>query len=104
MRNLVEFEYSPWLIIVCLLIGAAYSYLLYTRETPWDKRINLWLAIARMILVSLIAILILGPLIRAVKNYYEDPVLVLALDSSESVGMNLDSLDTNMLRQELKEI
>ena len=104
MRNLIEFEYSPWLIIVCLLIGAAYSYLQYTRETPWDKRINLWLAMARAILVSVIAILIIGPLIRAVKNYYEEPVLVLALDTSESVGMHLDSLNADMLRQELKEL
>ena len=91
MRNLIEFEYSPWLILVCLLTGIAYSYLQYSRETPWSPKVNTGLAVLRMLIVSFIAVLILGPLVRAVKNYYEEPVLVIAVDNSVSVVSFNDS-------------
>jgi hypothetical protein len=104
MRNLIEFEYSPWLIVVCLLVGAGYSLIQYTRDTPWNSTINSSLAVIRVFVVAGIAILLLGPLVRAVKNYYEDPVLIIALDNSESVGLNLDSLGSGILKNELRQI
>lgn len=104
MGNLIEFELSPWLILVCLIGGATYSYIQYSKDSPWSEQYNFLLATARGIIVSLIAILLLGPLIRAIKNYFEEPVLVIAIDNSESVALVHDSVSLLNLRAELAEL
>ena len=91
MRNLLDFHYSPWLILVCLLIGGGYSYLQYSKKVPWSGRLNLVLAAIRGLIVSAIAILILGPTMRVVQNYYEKPIFVFAIDNSESVPLATDA-------------
>lgn len=91
MSSLLYFEYSPWLIILCLAIGVGYSYLQYQKKSSWNKRVNQLLAISRAVLVSLLAILFLGPTVRAVRHYYEKPLMVFAIDNSESIGLTTDS-------------
>ena len=104
MNNFIEFAYSPWLVLVCLLLGATYAYLQYTKESPWSLKINLVLGVVRGLLITLIAILILGPMVRAVINYYEPPVLVITVDTSESIALALDSLEQRSLIKTLKEV
>jgi hypothetical protein len=92
MSNILDFEYSPWLVILCLAIGVGYGYIQYQKKSPWSKKTNRLLAIVRSSLVSILAILLLGPTVRALKNYYEKPLLVMAIDNSESVMLTTDSL------------
>ena len=92
MRSLLEFEFSAWLIVPCIALGVLYAYLQYTKDVPWSKRTNQWLAVVRATLVVFIAALILGPLIRAIQNYKEDPIMVVAIDNSESIFYGADSL------------
>ncbi len=93
MRNLLDFEYSPWLIALCLAAGVGYAWLQYKKPSPWSSQVNYGLAAGRVVLVTLLAILLLGPTIIAVRNYYEKPVLVMAIDDSESVALASDTTE-----------
>jgi hypothetical protein len=104
MSNLLEFDYSPWFIVLCLALGVGYSYLQYTKKSPWSATVNRFLAIARAVLVSVLAFLLLGPTVRAVKNYYEKPLIVMAIDNSESVALTTDSLRLQTLQKDLAQL
>jgi hypothetical protein len=104
MSNLLEFDYSPWFIILCLALGSGYSYLQYTRKSPWSVTVNRLLALARAILVSVLAILLMGPTVRAIKNFYERPLMVMAIDNSESVGLTTDTLTLKKLQNDLAQL
>lgn len=92
MSSLLDFEYSPWLVILCLLLAIGYSYIQYQKKTPWSANINKVLAGSRVVLVFFLAILLLGPVVRVVKNVYEKPLIVFAIDNSESISLATDSL------------
>lgn len=85
-------ETSPWFILACLIAGLAYAYFLYTAKSPWNKTTNRFLFGLRFLIVSLICFLLTGPLIQLIKNFYEKPSIVVAVDNSESVKLTTDSL------------
>ncbi len=93
MNNLsLLFESPPWLVLVGILIGITYAGLLYYRtKTPWGKNINYVLAALRFIMVSLLTLLLFGPLIRQLKNSKEAPTIVFAIDNSQSIAEIEDS-------------
>lgn len=67
--------------------------ILYFRENKnefpaWLKRI---LGVNRFVLVSLIAFLLLSPLLKMSSHKVEKPVIVIAQDNSMSVVLNEDS-------------
>lgn len=82
-------DYPWYYILFCLLTGAAYSFILYRKDpkqqddTPGSWRLPL--ALLRFISVSLIAFLLLAPLVKRHVNTHEKPIIVLAQDVSESV-------------------
>jgi hypothetical protein len=86
MNQLIT-AYSPWFIILCMGIGLLYAALLYSQDAPWSKLINRILASVRFLLVSLLAFLLLEPMIRQINNEYEKPVAVVAVDNSESLAL-----------------
>ncbi|NJL13340.1 MAG: hypothetical protein HC913_10285, partial [Microscillaceae bacterium] len=46
-RSSLIFPHSPWLILVCLLIGLGYAFLLYQKKSPWSLSLNYVLAFLR---------------------------------------------------------
>jgi hypothetical protein len=100
------FENSPWWILVCLLAGALYGLLLYTRgkhfkHPSWGKPINYALLVLRAGLVSLLCFLVIGPFIKQIKNTVEPPVVVVAIDNSSSVAAVMDSAQLIALTQRI---
>jgi hypothetical protein len=91
-------QYSPWFILLCLLAGLGYSWLLYQKKSPWSKKVNQLLAAGRFILVAVLCFLLLGPFIKNFKNYIEKPVMVFAIDNSQSVGIGSDTNLLNSLK------
>lgn len=93
MGSSVQFitEYAPAYAFLCLLAGVGYAWLLYTKSAPWGRATNYLLAGARTVLVTLVALLLLGIFIRQAKNRYEDPIWVLAIDNSRSLPLLNDS-------------
>jgi hypothetical protein len=80
-------EYSIWLIFVCILIGALFSFVLYfkNKDIGYGRNTQLILYLLRGISITLIAFLFLGPLAKMTIKKKEKPILVFALDNSESL-------------------
>jgi hypothetical protein len=97
------FESPPWLIGIGVLIGVLYAFGLYYRyRGPWGRNVQMLLAALRLILVTQLTLLLFGPLIRQIKNTYEAPAVVFAVDNSASVELGTDSTQLYALRQELR--
>jgi hypothetical protein len=100
----LNFEYSPWFILLCLLAGAIYAFVLYQKKGPWSKTINYLLATGRFLLVSLLTFLLVGPIIKQIRNETEPPHVVVAIDNTLSVKETSDSLRIQALLSKVKEL
>lgn len=86
--------HSPWFIPLCILLGIGYAWLLYrgaARTHGWGRPLLWTLALARATVVSLLAFLLLGPLVRAWVREVRRPVVVLAHDGSSSLMLAGDT-------------
>ena len=85
--------YPVWFLLLCILAGSAYATLLYYREkdNDFNRFTTRVLAIIRGTVVTLIAFLLLSPLLKSTSRYTEKPIVLLALDNSGSVAMGRDS-------------
>lgn len=92
MLNIVT-ESPGWFIIFCLLAGLAYSALLYYKNSKEDfNPLTLKLLAAfRFIAVTIIAFLLLTPMLKSFFRNFEKPILILAQDNSESLVVGEDS-------------
>lgn len=87
-------QFSAWWILLCLLIGFLYAWILYRHfptqdeQSPWFKRILFFL---RFTVVSILAFLLLSPMIRTLSRETEKPLLLFAQDASSSILLNADS-------------
>jgi hypothetical protein len=85
MKSEFVFQSSPWFILLCLLAGAIYAFVLYQNKKTFSPYQNRILSIIRGLLVSLLAFLLLNPLLRNIKSAIEKPTVVLAVDNSSSM-------------------
>ncbi|WP_420458084.1 hypothetical protein [Neolewinella sp.] len=104
----LTFEYPVWYLVLCALAGLGVALLLYFRAGSPAPRALLWtMAVLRFLGYSLLAALLLSPLLRFVQTDQQEPIVVLAQDVSESVGLETDTTDYaarwNALRDELAE-
>jgi hypothetical protein len=93
MQN-ITFEYPAWFLILCALAGLAVALLLYYRERTFKDQPSglVWgMGLLRWLGYSLLAALLLSPLLRFLETDQQEPVVVMAQDVSESVGMELDT-------------
>jgi hypothetical protein len=83
-----------WLIIFCLLLAGGYSVGLYFRDrkNEFPLFLRILLASVRFIAVFLITFMLLTPFIRSVSKEKEKPLIIIAVDNSQSIRMNADSL------------
>jgi hypothetical protein len=84
---LLTTQYSPWFLLVCLLVGAGYAALQYSAKAPWSKQLNYALAALRWLVVSFLCFLLLGPFVKTSTTRTEAPAVVLAVDNSQSVAL-----------------
>lgn len=94
-------EVSPWYIALCAMLALAYAALLYSRSGPWNKVTGRVLFATRFLVVFLICFLLTGPLIQLIRNYYEKPALVIAVDNSESLRFGMDSTALEALKKDI---
>lgn len=103
--NLVHFDYSPWLIIACIALGILYAYFHYYRSRLSeiaDRWKVISLAVIRGIIVSVLAFLILGPIIQYFDSHVEEPRLVVAVDNTLSMVAPIVS-DSAEVRKSINE-
>ncbi len=86
-------EYPIGLASLCILLGAAYAFVLYYRDVRRGLKQNTHrvLFALRFLSVSVIAFLLLNPLIRRSQKIVEKPVVIIGVDNSRSMVMNADS-------------
>ncbi len=97
-------ETSPWYIVLCVVAGLTYAALLYTRSGPWTKMTGRILFSIRFLAVFLICFLLTGPLIQLIRNYFEKPSIVIAVDNSESMHYGMDTTGLIRLRAEIGQL
>lgn len=98
----LQTEFSIWFIPLCLIIGAGFAVLLYSKKAPWPKRTNQILAGFRFVLISFICFLLLGPLLNQIDFFDEKPIVVLAIDDSASISDPYDSVGFIAVRARIK--
>ena len=82
-----------WYILICIFSGILASMILYFRERKselpvWLKRL---LGVNRFVIVTLVAFLLLSPLLKMISRHSEKPIIVVAHDNSMSLVMGSDS-------------
>lgn len=95
MKLNIVTEAPKWFILLCLLAGMIYAGALYFRDKKYEgisKRILFFLSFLRFVTVSILAFLLLSPLLETVFREVEKPVIVIATDHSQSIVSNKDSL------------
>lgn len=95
MNNL-SFQYPTWYLLFCLLAGLAYALILYYRDSTFrelSSRLNLLLGTLRFLAVSMLAALLLSPLLKSAEIDTQKPVVILAQDESESVLSGFSEAD-----------
>lgn len=97
----LQFESSPFFILVCLALGLGYAYILYQSKHPWSKRGNQGLFVMRAALVACLTFLLMGPILKLTTNLFERPVLVFLVDNSTSIKESTDSIKLQKLQTDL---
>lgn len=99
--------YSLWLLPLCLAAGVGYAAILYYRNTSEDFSGSLlwFLSVFRFLAVSLIAFLLLSPMVKTIIRTTEKPTVVIAIDNSRSMIMGPDSsFVKNSLQEQLNKL
>ncbi len=86
-------EYSLWFGLLCLLLGVGYALILYYRERhhEFKKRTIRVMFGLRTLSVTLIAFLLLSPLVKTTSRTIEKPIVIVAQDNSQSIVFSKDS-------------
>ncbi len=96
MRNALIFEYSPWFVILCIILALGYAFLLYFRDKKLKElsktKISL-LAVLRFFSSLIIALLLLSPLLKTIRTTVEKPIIIFAVDNSQSVKLACTNKD-----------
>jgi len=85
-------SYSFWFLLLCILAGAVYAGLLYFHEKDNDFSLltTRVLAILRGTTITILAFLLLSPLLKSASRYTEKPIVLLAIDNSGSIVLSKD--------------
>jgi hypothetical protein len=73
-------------LVGCLLIGVLLAWLLYRKTEHLTKNTRYALAVARAVIVTLIAFLLFFPLLRSITYELEKPIIIIGQDNSISVA------------------
>lgn len=86
-------EHPLWLAIFAVLLGVGYAFFLYYKNENiiFEKRPRIIMAALRGLAITLIAFLLLAPMLKLTVKKSEKPMVLVAIDNSESVKSTKDS-------------
>ncbi|QQL50510.1 hypothetical protein [Mucilaginibacter ginkgonis] len=76
---------SGWWVLLCLLAGALYAWLMYRLPVVFNNRLRYALTAFRFLAVTLIALLLLSPIIKSTNYQPQKPLVLVAVDNSASI-------------------
>lgn len=109
MNSGLSFQYPAWLLILCFALGALYTAVLYYRDKTFDEKSSgskLWkygMSAFRFLAVTILAILLLSPFLRARNTQTFKPIVAIVHDNSESVKNGLGK-DSATYKKKLEEL
>lgn len=77
---------SGWWVILCLLLGLLYAWLMYRQRQNLAGKFRYWLAAFRALAVFLIALLLVSPLFKSTNYQPQKPLILVAQDNSQSIN------------------
>lgn len=92
LQSNIILQYPQWFILLCVLVGLIYAFALYYRDRSFGEqsvKMNRVLGPLRFLTVTIICLLLLSPVIKSTITQTEQPIVVLAQDNSESIGLSM---------------
>ncbi len=89
------FNNSPWWIVLALLAGLIYAFILYSKKGPWGPGLEKVLFAIRTIVVTILILLLINPLIKTIENTTVPPKAVVIVDNSQSLTESLNQSQLN---------
>jgi hypothetical protein len=88
------FTQTPWWILLLLVAAAASIFWLYfkNKHTGLDKSKRYFLATLRSLSLLLVLFLLMYPVLRTLKRHKQQPILLIAVDNSQSMISTSDSI------------
>ena len=95
----ISIAYPWWFVLLCLLVGAAYAAILYYKSKDSErfveyKWVQILLPILRFLLGSLLAFLLLGPMLKYAGFITQKPIIAVVVDDSKSMIQSGETLET----------
>jgi hypothetical protein len=93
---MLSFQYPTWYIPFCALLGVAYAAVLYYKDRSFKEQppmIARGLAVLRWLSSTILAIMLLSPVLKSSVTDIKKPVVIVAQDVSESISSAIK--DTN---------
>src|ERR1700744_5308642 len=78
---------SGWWVPACFALGILYAWLLYRLPVNLANKFRYWLFAFRAIVVTIIALVLLSPLVKSVNYNPQKPLVLVLEDNSQSVQM-----------------
>ncbi len=78
---------SVWWLLACLALGLLYAWYFYRQQPHMSLRSRYLLGVLRFMAASLIALLLLSPLLKTVKRNAQKPLVLIAQDNSLSISI-----------------
>jgi len=103
----LSFDYPSWYLIFCALAGLTYAFVLYYKDNSFkeqSKWFPLLLGVFRFLSVSVLAALLLSPILRSMETRTQKPVVVIAQDGSESIQAAWSTGDSSAYVNQLLEL
>jgi len=95
----ISIAYPWWFVLLCLLVGAAYAAILYYKSKDSErfveyKWVQILLPILRFLLSSILAFLLLGPVLKYAGFITQKPIIAVVVDDSKSMIQSGETLET----------
>ena len=104
----LSFQYPIWYLGLCILSGLAYALTLYFRdkESFKDKSPYLkWgLGLLRFLSVSLLATLLLAPLLKSFQTDVKNPIILIGQDNSQSIVSSMDESEIETYKNDFNSL
>ena len=86
-------QYPLWLAIFAILLGVGYALFLYYKNDNivFEKRSRIIMASLRGVAMTLLAFLLLAPMLKMIRKQTDKPVIIFAIDNSESIASGKDA-------------
>ena len=87
----IYLDFPFYYIVICIFFGIGYASFLYRREKGIAfTQLTFGLFFCRSIFTSILALLLLNPILKSKVNSVEKPIVIIAKDNSKSVKQNIN--------------